>query len=215
MDAFKWINEYKIVAIARKVSSSDIVRVARALEEGGIKLLEVTFNQESDECIKETALSIESVKAALGDKMCVGAGTVLTVEQAEAAFQSGADFALAPNVNVKVIEAIKRLGMVAVPGAMTPSEIVLAKGAGADIVKLFPAGYLGLEYVKAVKGPLGHIPLMAVGGVGEENIASFLKSGFCSCGVGSSLVRRDLISEGDFATLRSLAEKYVEAAKAL
>jgi 2-dehydro-3-deoxyphosphogluconate aldolase/(4S)-4-hydroxy-2-oxoglutarate aldolase len=209
MDTLNFIKENKLVAIARKVRVEDIVNTAKALYDGGIRLMEITFNQESSNCIEDTVSSIRAVKEALGNRMCVGAGTVITIEQAEAAKEAGADFALAPNTDPDVIGRIKELGMVAVPGAMTPSEIVLAWRSGADIVKLFPANNLGLDYVKAIKGPIGHIPLMAVGGINNSNVSTYLSHGFCSCGIGSCLVRNDLISSGDFDSLRKLADEYV------
>lgn len=211
MNTLDYIKEHKLVAIARKVRVDDIVNTAKALYEGGIRLMEITFNQESSCCIEDTVSSIRAVKAALADGMCVGAGTVISVEQAEAAKKAGADFALAPNTDPAVIGRIRKLGMVAVPGAMTPSEIVLAWNSGADIVKLFPAADLGLAYVKAIRGPIGHIPLMAVGGISNENVSEYLAHGFCSCGIGSCLVRNDLIASGDFDGLRRLASEYANA----
>ena len=209
MDVVSFIYENKIVAIARKVKPFLLPSAAEALYWGGIRLLEVTFNQSSSTAIKDTVDSILGVKALLGDKICVGAGTVLTSEQAVAAKNAGADFILSPNTNPEIIRKAKELGMVAVPGAFTPTEILTAWDAGADIVKLFPASNLGLGYVKAIKAPISHVPLMAVGGVNEDNIASFLSSGFCSCGIGSNLVRNDLIEAGKFDELSDLASSFV------
>ena len=215
MDIVSFIRENKIVAIARRVDPARIVEMAKALEKGGIKLLEITFDQSSPRCIEDTAESISAVKSALGDRMCVGAGTVITTEQAEAACSAGADFALAPDTNVSVIRRVKELGMISVPGAFTPTEILTAWNAGADIVKLFPAGNLGLPYLKAIRGPISHVPLMAVGGVDENNAESFLRGGFCSCGIGSNLVRNDLINAGKYDELTHLAEKYAAIAAAV
>ena len=210
MLSLEWLMKYKLVAIARRVAKDDIADAARALYEGGIKSLEITFDQSSPNCLMDTAESIENVISAMGDKMAVGAGTVLTVEQAVAAAEAGASFVLSPDTNVEVIEKVKELGLVSVPGAMTPSEIMTAWNHGADIVKLFPAGVLSLSYYKAIKGPISHVPLMAVGGIGLENMKSFLDAGFCSCGIGSNIVRNDLIKEKRFEELTALAGKYVE-----
>ncbi len=212
MDVVSFIKENKIVAISRRVKPEKMVDTARALSAGGIRLLEITFDQSSATCISDTASAISAVKKELGDRICVGAGTVLTVEQAEAAHSAGADFALSPDTNVAVIEAVKNLGMVSVPGAFTSSEILTAWDAGADIVKLFPAGILGMPYMKAIRGPISHVPLMAVGGVDENNVSSFLAGGFCSCGIGSNLVRNDLIAAGDFQQLTDIAAVFVKAA---
>lgn len=208
MDVVSFIKENRIVAIARRVDPKRIAEMAKALEKGGIKLLEITFDQSSKTCIDDTVSEIAAVKEILGTRMCVGAGTVVTVEQAIAAFEAGADFALAPDTNVAVIRKVKELGMVSVPGAFTPTEILQAWNAGADIVKLFPAGNLGIPYLKAIRGPISHVPLMAVGGVDEDNAGSFLDNGFCSCGIGSNLVRNDLINDGKFEELAALAERY-------
>ncbi len=215
MDIVSFIKENMIVAIARRVSPQRIVETAKALEKGGIRLLEITFDQSSPTCIEDTAASISAVKEALGERMCVGAGTVISEEQAVAAHNAGADFALAPDTNVSVIRTVKELGMVSVPGAFTPSEILTAWNAGADIVKLFPAGNLGLPYLKAIRGPISHVPLMAVGGVDENNAESFLRSGFCSCGIGSNLVRNDLINAGKYDEITALAAKYASIVDAV
>lgn len=206
----EWIFQNKIVAISRKVKPEDMVQTAQALYRGGIRSLEITFDQASDSCIEDTSRSIRQVKAALGEKLCVGAGTVMTVEQAEAAAKAGADFALAPDTNVQVIKRINELGMAAVPGALTPTEIATAYAAGAAIVKLFPAGNMGLDYVKAIRGPINHVPLMAVGGVNLDNIKEFLDNGFTSVGIGSNIVKNALIETGRFDEIEKLAREYVK-----
>lgn len=206
----EWIFQHKIVAISRKVKVKDMVKTAEALYRGGIRSLEITFDQASPNCISDTAESIRQVKAALGDKMCVGAGTVMTVEQAEAAADAGANFALAPDTNPTIIKKIVELGMVAVPGALTPTEIAAAYQAGASIVKLFPAGNMGLDYVKAIRGPINHVSLMAVGGVNLDNVKEFLDNGFTSVGIGSNIVKNSLIEAGKFDEIETLAAKYVK-----
>lgn len=206
----EWILKYQLVAISRGVKPELMVKTAKALYDGGVRSLEITFNQASDTCIQDTETSIKQVKQALGDKMCIGAGTVMTIEQAEAAYQAGADFALAPDTNIDVIKKIVKLGMAAVPGALTPTEIAAAYQAGASIVKLFPAGNMGLNYVKAIRGPINHVPLMAVGGVNVENIREFLDNGFTSVGIGSNIVKNSLIEAGKFDEITALAKAYTE-----
>lgn len=205
----EWLMKNKLVAISRKVAKEDIKNTAKALYEGGIRSLEITFDQSNPNCIEETVGSIEIVREVMGERMMIGAGTVLNVEQAIAAAKAGASFVLSPDTNVKVIDKVKDLGLISVPGAMTPSEIMVAWNHGADIVKLFPAGILTLAYYKAIKGPISHVPLMAVGGVGLENMKSFLDAGFCSCGIGSNIVRNDLIASKRFNDLTNLAKEYV------
>lgn len=205
----EWLMKNKLVAISRKVAKEDIKNTAKALYEGGIRSLEITFDQSNPNCIEETVRSIEIVREVMGERMMIGAGTVLNVEQAIAAAKAGASFVLSPDTNVKVIDKVKDLGLISVPGAMTPSEIMVAWNHGADIVKLFPAGILTLAYYKAIKGPISHVPLMAVGGVGLENMKSFLDAGFCSCGIGSNIVRNDLIASKRFNDLTNLAKEYL------
>ena len=205
----EWLMKNKLVAISRKVAKEDIKNTAKALYEGGIRSLEITFDQSNPNCIEETVRSIEIVREVMGERMMIGAGTVLNVEQAIAAAKAGASFVLSPDTNVKVIDKVKDLGLISVPGAMTPSEIMVAWNHGADIVKLFPAGILTLAYYKAINGPISHVPLMAVGGVGLENMKSFLDAGFCSCGIGSNIVRNDLIASKRFNDLTNLAKEYL------
>ena len=135
------------------------------MEKGGIHCIEVTFDQTSNETIAQTKQSIAAIKEQLGDRVYVGAGTVMTVEQVHMAVEAGAEYIISPNVNEAVIRETKKLDKVSIPGAMTPTEAAAAYEYGADIVKMFPAGILGPAYIKAVKAPLKHIPMTAVGGV--------------------------------------------------
>ncbi len=211
-EALEKICKNRLVAIARGLDVEDMVPTARALYSGGVRCLEITFDQSSDTCLLDTPKAIALIKQEFGADVCVGAGTVMSVEQAEAAAGAGADFALAPNMDPVVIARAVQLDMAAVPGAMTPTEIAAAYAAGADIVKLFPASLLGSGYLRAIKGPLGHIPLMAVGGVNLDNIEEFLNAGFCSAGVGSELVRPSLVKAKKFDELTRLAHSYTERA---
>lgn len=209
MDRVSFIRQERVVAIARSVAVDRIQQTAQALYNGGVRLLEITFDQSSDTCIKDTVTSIEMVKDLMGHMMLVGAGTVLNVEQAQAAKSAGADFTLSPNTDVRLITEIKKLGLTCIPGALTPSEIVAAWNAGADIVKLFPIGNFGISYLKAIRGPISHVPLMAVGGVSKSNIREFLDNGFCSCGVGSNIVRKDLIDSGKYSEIEQISRNFI------
>lgn len=201
----------KIVAIVRGIPSSKIVGLATALEKGGVNCIEVTFDQSSEEKAKDTLAAISAIKAALGDRVCVGAGTVMTVEQVNQAVDAGAEYMISPNVDEAVIRETKRLGKVSIPGAMTATEAAFAHRCGADIVKMFPAGILGVDYIKAVKAPLKHIPMTAVGNVNVENCAEFIKAGAVGVGVGGSLVSAKLVDEGKFDEITATARAYVEA----
>ncbi len=213
MDALTFIKEHRLVSISRQVYRQELLEAAKRILKSGIHCLEITFDQASPTSLQDTPDSIALIKQELGDEICVGAGTVMTIEQAKAARTAGADFALAPNVDVDVIHAIKTLDMVAVPGAFTPSEIATAYNAGADIVKVFPIGNLGVDYLKAIRGPINHIPLMAVGGVSASNIKSFLDNGCCSAGVGSNIINKKRAQAGAFDEIEQAAFEFVQAIK--
>ncbi len=205
------IEKNKIIAIARNVKVELVVPTAQALYDGGIRLIEVTFNQSSPNGVTDTVQSIKALCSAFGDKLCVGAGTVMSIEQVQAAYDAGAKYIISPHTDADIIKKTKSLGIVSIPGALTPSEIVMAHNAGADFVKLFPAGNFGLEYIKAVMSPINHISMLAVGGVDEKNIKDFLKIGLKGVGVGSNIVKSSLINEGKFDELTKLAELYTTA----
>lgn len=207
------ILEGKIVAIVRGIPSDEVVGLAKALVEGGISCIEVTFDQSSAEKAQDTLMAISNISKALGDKVCVGAGTVMTVEQVEAAAAAGAEYMISPNTNAAVIKRTKELDKVSIPGAMTPSEVAEAYEMGADIVKMFPAGILGTAYIKAVKAPLKHIPVTAVGGVNPANCADFIRAGAVGVGVGGNLVSPQLVKEGRFEEITAIAKSYTDALK--
>ena len=207
-DVLKELEQNRIIAIMRHVSLDKVVPVAKALYDGGIRLLEITFQQGEDHCEEETAQAILKVKSALGEKMLVGAGTVMTPDQAKPAKNAGASFLLSPNVDIRVIEEAKKLGLVMIPGAFTPSEIAAAYQAGADVIKVFPAENLGLGYFKSVMAPMGHIPMIAVGGIDEKNLKDFLSIGLKGVGIGSNIVKRQLVEKEDYAGLTALSRMY-------
>ncbi|MBO5867357.1 MAG: bifunctional 4-hydroxy-2-oxoglutarate aldolase/2-dehydro-3-deoxy-phosphogluconate aldolase [Oscillospiraceae bacterium] len=209
-NTFETLKQNKIIAIVRGISSDKIVDLANALSAGGIKCIEVTFDQSSPEGIQETVRSIKCL-AEMGGDICVGAGTVMSVEQVQMAYESGAKYIISPNLNEAVIKETKRLGMVSIPGAFTPTEAAYAYECGADIVKIFPGGLLGTAYIKALKAPLSYIPLTAVGNVNQHNCADFIKAGCVGVGVGGSLVSKDLVNEGRFDEITAMAKEYMDA----
>ena len=202
----------KIVAIVRGVYGEDCVKLAQALYEGGIELLEVTFDQAKPDELNRTSDSIKLLVERLGDKMVFGAGTVTTVEMLELAKNAGAKFIVSPDTNEEVIRATVAAGMVSMPGALTPTEVVTAHRWGADFVKLFPAGTQGTAYFKAVTAPLNHIRMLAVGGVNEKNIADFLAAGAVGAGVGGNLVNKTWIKNGEFDKITAVAREFVKNA---
>ena len=147
----------------------------------------------------------------MGDQLCLGAGTVLTGAQAAAAHAAGAKYIISPNTDEKVISKTRQLGMVSIPGAMTPTEIVRAYKLGGDIIKLFPADDLGYHYIWNLRGPLPHIPLLATGGVDPSTIPEFFQAGVNGVGTGISIIRRDLLEQDDYATIEALAREHVAA----
>jgi len=198
------IKKYKICAIIRGAEAEKAVKIAQSLFDGGIKLIEVTFN--TDKAIE----MIEAIKRTMGDKMYVGAGTVLDQETAILAINAGVEFILSPSISEGMIKVCNRYGKVAIPGVMTPSEAVRAMELGADILKLFPAGELGPEYLKSIRSPLNHIEFIAVGGINLENAKSFMKSGAIGLGIGSSLVDNSLVINSKFTELKKRANSFVQ-----
>lgn len=191
-----------LVAVIRAESGDLLVDVAEALLAGGVDVMEVTFT------VPKAHQVLERVADKLGKRVLLGAGTVLDPETCRAAFLSGAEFIVSPAVNVQVIEMCKRYSKLILPGAFTPTEVVTAWQAGADIVKIFPSEITGPKYLKALHGPLPHIRLMPTGGVNLETATEFLKAGACALGVGSSLVDPKLVAAGDLKKIEGLARQY-------
>ena len=196
----------KITAIVRGIPADKVCPVADALLAGGVHCIEVTFNTPG------AVDMIRTLKCKYGAQMLVGAGTVLDTETCKTAIDAGADFILSPTLNPDVIRMCNRYGKAAVPGVMTPTEILTAMECGADIVKVFPAGSLGVSYIKDVLGPLNHACIMAVGGVDADNAAAFFKAGAKCLGVGSALVSKALIENGDYAAITARAQAFAAAA---
>ena len=205
--------EEKVIAIVRGIETEKCLKVAEALYAGGIRLMEVPFNAKDPAGDQTTADCIAALAKEYEGRMLVGAGTVLNTKQVELTAQAGGSYIIAPNVNVDVIRRTVELGMVSMPGAMTPTEIEVAHEAGAQFVKLFPAANLGTDYVKAVRAPLSHIKLLAVGGISEKNFADFLKVGVVGAGVGGNLANKTWIENGEYGKITEVARQLVEIAK--
>lgn len=207
----EWIQREKIVAIVRGVESAQCMRVAQALYDGGIRLMEVTYDQRKPDSWSATAQTIGAIDRAFDGKMLAGAGTVTTPELVDLTHEMGGQFIISPDTNVDVIHRTRELGLVSMPGALTPSEVMAAHRAGADIVKLFPAGDMGPGYLKAIRAPISHVKLMAVVGVNEKNIDAFLEAGAVGTGVGGNLANRSWIEAGEFGKITQTAEALVAA----
>lgn len=202
------ILEEKIVVIVRGIASDKIIPLAEAMYEGGIRALEITYNASNMDENAEVAGNIKKLVDHFGDRMIIGAGTVLTTEQVELTKAAGGTFIISPNAKEEIIRKTCELGMVSIPGALTPTECVDAYDAGADFVKLFPITNLGSSYVKAMKAPLSHIRFLGVGGIDENNMEEYMKAGVCGFGIGSNIVNKKLIEAGDFEAITDLARVF-------
>lgn len=203
------IKNYRLIAIIRNVEREDLIPLCNALYEGGVRLVEITFS--SDELRDERiACDIRLVSEHFDGKLVVGAGTVVTPNQVQMTRDAGGKFIISPNTSKEVINETKKCGLVSIPGALTPTEIVDAYTFGADFVKVFPVGKSGSEYIKAIKAPLSYIPLLAVGGVDLDNLKEYLATGIIGVGIGSNIVHKGYIKQKDFAAIQRLASEYVE-----
>jgi 2-dehydro-3-deoxyphosphogluconate aldolase/(4S)-4-hydroxy-2-oxoglutarate aldolase len=192
-----------IVAVVRAPDSDQLVHVARALADGGVDVVEITMS------VPNALDVLRQVRQELGDRLLLGAGTVLDAETARAVLLAGAEFIVAPTLNLDVIRLCRRYGKLVMPGAFTPTEILTAWEAGADIVKVFPADVVGPAFFKALRGPLPHIRLMPTGGVDLTTAADFLKAGACCLGIGGQLIEPKAVAERNFDRIRNLARQYV------
>lgn len=206
-----WTKQYKVIAIVRGAAPEQCLKVAEALYEGGIRMMEITYNQSAPESWSSTAEAIGSVAKAFAGKMLVGAGTVTTPELVDMTADAGGLFVISPDTYPDVIHRTRQRGLVSMPGAMTATEVQQAYRAGADFVKLFPIGTLGAGYLKALKAPLSNISFLAVGGVDETNVAQFLKAGAVGVGVGGNLANKEWIATGQYHKITETARKILAA----
>jgi 2-dehydro-3-deoxyphosphogluconate aldolase/(4S)-4-hydroxy-2-oxoglutarate aldolase len=191
-----------IVAVVRAPDPAPLVEACRALADGGVSVCEITLT------VPGALDVVRAVRRALADRVLLGAGTVLDAETARAAFLAGAEFLVAPTLNLEVIRLANRYGKLVMPGAFTPTEVLAAWEAGADVVKVFPADVVGPAFFRALRGPLPQVRLMPTGGVDLGTAADFLRAGACCLGVGGHLVEPQALAAGDFGRLRDLARQY-------
>ncbi|HTU92138.1 MAG TPA: bifunctional 4-hydroxy-2-oxoglutarate aldolase/2-dehydro-3-deoxy-phosphogluconate aldolase [Gemmataceae bacterium] len=198
-----------IVAVVRSPDSQQLVEVVRALADGGVTVVEITMT------VPDALGVLRQVRQALGERVLLGAGTILDSETARAALLAGAEYLVAPTLNLDVIRLCQRYSKLVMPGAFTPTEILTAWEAGADIVKVFPAEVVGPAFFKAMRGPLPQVRLMPTGGVDLNTAADFLRAGACCLGLGSQLVEPRAVAERDFDRIRELARQYVAIVKSV
>ncbi|MEW9052162.1 MAG: bifunctional 4-hydroxy-2-oxoglutarate aldolase/2-dehydro-3-deoxy-phosphogluconate aldolase [Neobacillus sp.] len=208
MNVIEFIKAHPIVAVIREATPDNIVPIVKALANGGVKVVEITAET------PKVMTMIEMVSDELGDQVLVGAGTVLDPETARAAIMAGSKFIVSPSLNVETVKMTKRYGMVSIPGALTPTEILTAYEHGADMIKVFPANAFGPGYVKNIHGPFPYIPLMVTGGINPTNVNEYLGNGALAAGVGSNLVNpKNLLTEADYLTLTEKAREYTNTLK--
>jgi 2-dehydro-3-deoxyphosphogluconate aldolase / (4S)-4-hydroxy-2-oxoglutarate aldolase len=181
LDTLAGILKHKIVVIIRGIHPDDFLKIAGALLEGGLSVLEITLNT------RDALSVIKQASVQMGDRLLIGAGTVLDAASAESAISAGAKFIVSPSLNIETIRTTKQLRAVSIPGAFTATEILSAYNGGADIIKVFPAS-LGAGYLRDLRGPFPQIPMMPTGGVNLTNIREFQKAGAVAYGIGSALI---------------------------
>lgn len=194
-----------IVPILRKVPYEKSAAIVNALIEGGVTSIEVTMESDrAEEIIAETV-------HAHGNRVLVGAGTVLNVDDCRRAIEAGAQFIVTPALDEEVVTYAVEQGVPIIPGVFTPSEMMRAINLGAEAIKLFPASVVGPAFIKDVKGPLGHIPIMTTGGITLETAADYIGAGAAAVGTGSALLKKELIASSDWEGLKRETVKWLEA----
>lgn len=193
-----------IIPVLRKVPYEKSKEIVQALYNGGIRVIEVTMESDRAELIIKEALEV------FGDKMLIGAGTVLTIEDCNRAIEAGAQFIVSPALDEAVVACAVEHDVPVIPGVFTPSEMINAHQAGAAMVKLFPSSVLGPAFIKDVKGPLSHIEIMTTGGITKDTAKSYLDAGAIAVGAGSALLRKDLIEENDWTGLANEVKEWLE-----
>ena len=204
------IEENKIIVIVRGVARENLIPLVSAMYEGGIRLVECTYDATGKIPDEDIAANIEMLAKHFQGKMEIGAGTVITEKQVALTAKAGGKFIISPDTAPEVIRATKEAALVSIPGALTPSEVRAANKAGADFVKLFPVDVFGPKYVKTLLAPLSNVKVLAVNGISDQNMNDYLEAGASGVGVGSGIVRKDLIAKGDFAGITEAAKHYVQ-----
>lgn len=206
----KFIEQHGLIVILRGIELEKIPAVSKALYEGGARVVEVAFNPSDPQTKEKTSAIIKKIYETMGERLMVGAGTVVSEEFVEVAYQAGAKFIFSPNTDVEIIKKTKALGLVSIPGALTPSEVMTAYNSGADLIKLFPITKDDIDYVIGITRPLSHIPFICVGGTNLDTIELFIKAGAKGVGTGISILKSDLIENGNYDEITSLTKQHLE-----
>ena len=189
------------------------MKIAHALYEGGIRLMEITYHQKAPDTFRATADTIGALVKEFEGKMLIGAGTVTTEELVDLTADAGGKFIISPDCYPGVIRRTRERNMVSIPGALTPTEIMTAHRCGADFAKLFPVSQLGIPYVKSITAPISHVKLLAVGGVNETNVADYLRAGLWGAGIGGNLANHKWIEAGEYHRITETARNIVSQIK--
>ncbi len=207
------IEQEGLIVIFRGVEFGKMENTLKALYEGGVRIIEIAFNPSDSQTIQKTYALIKEARRVMGDKMLIGAGTVICEEYVVAAYEAGSDFIFSPDTDLDVIRLTKKLGMVSIPGALTPTECKTAYQNGADIIKLFPATINDIDYITGITRPLSHIPFICVGGTNENTIEAFIKAGAKAVGTGISILKPELVENGNYAEITALAKLHIDKIK--
>ena len=193
----KFIEQHGLIVILRGIDIEKIPEVSKALYKGGARVVEVAFNPSDPDTIKKTTVIIKKIYETMGDKLMVGAGTVISKK-------------FLPHTDVEIIKKTKKLGLVSIPGALTPSEVMTAYNAGADLIKLFPITKDDIDYVIGITRPLSHIPFICVGGTNPDTIEFFIQSGAKGVGTGISILKQELIDNDNYDEITRLTKLHLE-----
>ncbi len=210
MNTYDFIKQHKFIAIFRHIPKEYIEKAVKAVYEGGVRIFEITFNPSSKTTVQDTIEMIDTIKKIYGNNICVGAGTVINLEYAMAAHEAGAQFIVSPCTKLDVVKFTKEKGMLSIPGAYTPTEIVTAYDMGADIVKVFPMLPDNVNYLKNVMSPLSHIPFIPTGGINPDTIQAFIQTGAVAVAAGATIVTEDLVRRGAFEKIKENAMRHTE-----
>lgn len=213
MNKAEIIEKEGLIVIFRGVPFEKMEKTVQALYDGGVKIIEIAFNPSDKDTIEKTCALIKEARRVMGDKMLIGAGTVICEEYVVAAYEAGVDFIFSPDTDVDVIRLTKKLGLVSIPGALTPSECKTAYKNGADIIKLFPATIDSVDYIVGITRPLSHIPFICVGGTNENTIEAFIKAGAKGVGTGISILKPELIASENYSEITRLARLHMDKIK--
>lgn len=211
MNAADRIKQDKFIGIFRHIDRRYALDAAKAIYDGGVRIFEITFDPSNPNTIEETRQIIEIIREQFGDSVCIGAGTVLDMSFARAAFEVGAEFLVSPCTNEEIVRFAKQNGMASLPGAYTATEIMGAYNLGADIVKIFPIAPEDIGYLKNIISPLSHIPFIPTGGINPDTIDAFMELGATAVAAGASVVTNRLCADGEFEKIKENAARHIAA----